>query len=223
MATLSYSQKMGITAGSAALLSPVVGQATIIHFDNSNAFTVTVGNGSAEWDVDGGGQSDFVFTTSTTFDGYIYMGSNGGRNGRGVVQQTPVINANRIQNLASGFTVGSALTPGFQFGPSGLNRSVVSGSIAADPFVGAGPGSNFIGFALDIAGGTHYGWAELIIGSESLTINQWAYNDVANGSINVADFDNGGSNSVPEPTGLALLAAGAAGIARVRRRQKIAA
>ena len=70
-------------------------------------------------------------------------------------------------------------------------------------------GTNYIGFKFHnaSAGALNYGWAEVNIGS--LDVVQWAYENTG-APIMVG--------AVPEPSALALLAAGAAGLLAYRRR-----
>lgn len=101
------------------------------------------------------------------------------------------------------------------------NGNTVRGPGPGGDFPGGQAGSNYIGFAFENAGGIHYGWAELILdpGTFDVTVNQWAYDDVADTAIHVPDT---GSSGVPSPGSLALLALGAAGIRRFRGRQQAA-
>jgi hypothetical protein len=71
----------------------------------------------------------------------------------------------------------------------------------------------------NLADGTHYGWAQVSANvdadSATFTLIDWAYQDVPN-----AEIKAGEGAVVPEPSALALLALGAAGVAAVRRFRK---
>jgi len=216
MKKLSYFQKINLTGGSAALLAPAIGQAAVVHFDDTHAINVNFsGVTSAEWDVDGGGANDFVLHTLHSF--IINLESDGGRNARGMVK-TGSGTYGSFHDLDSGFTVGSTLAGTYNWGNSGHDfRSVLYNTGVARSFQGGSLGSNFVGFRFDIDGKRHYGWAELILTISDVSINQWAYNDTEGASINVAQIADD-TSSVPEPYSLTLLAMGAAGIVRMRQK-----
>ncbi len=78
--------------------------------------------------------------------------------------------------------------------------------------------TGYTGLRFDISGGTHYGWARFTYNdaSDNLVLHDFAYEDVAETSINAGD------GAIPE-TGSALLAlAGLGGLALRRRRQRVA-
>jgi hypothetical protein len=80
-------------------------------------------------------------------------------------------------------------------------------------------GTSYLGLALDIGGQTHYGWAEFAVdgtGGTDLQLNLIA--DAYETTPNVG-IDAGAMTDVPEPGTLALLAAGMAGLALLRRRR----
>ena len=217
MKKLNYTQKMGLTASSAALFSPIVTHATPVYFDNSHAITVSYsGSVSAEWDVDGGGVNDFTLFTGTSLStSYIYLDSNGGRNGRGLVKTGT--DASTVNALNNGFVVGALLPTGYNWGSGGqsLRMLLSSSSSVGYDFKGAAMGSNFIGFRFDKDdnGSTYYGWAEIFLDRNAVTIKQWAYDDVEGAAVAVPN------SAVPEPSGLALLAGGAMGLSAWRRRK----
>ncbi|NCD35087.1 MAG: PEP-CTERM sorting domain-containing protein [Spartobacteria bacterium] len=83
-------------------------------------------------------------------------------------------------------------------------------------FNGTTASTGYIGFK----SGSNYGWAKVeVLGGGSYRINGWAYED-SGASILAGDQGGGGGSSVPEPSGLALLACGAAGIYALRRKRK---
>jgi hypothetical protein len=102
---------------------------------------------------------------------------------------------------------------------------------AAGGHLGTGWASNktyFAGFFFGGAANMHYGWIRLkyTLGSNGLPNSaeaiDWAYNSTPNGAITAGQ---GIPTATPEPStlGLGLLAAGAAGVAAIRRRKQASA
>jgi hypothetical protein len=113
--------------------------------------------------------------------------------------------------LNSGFLVDSASTSGGVFAASlafGANNPNAQFNAADDAF---------IGLAFPIGGVTHYGWLRVDINNAAGTfvIRDWAYES----SPGVGIVTGAG---IPEPGTLGLLAAGAAGVAALRRRRAAA-
>jgi hypothetical protein len=82
-----------------------------------------------------------------------------------------------------------------------------------------GNGNAFLGLEfLDGSNQVHYGWAELRVNSDfTETLYRIGYETTANTTINTP------ASIVPEPSELALFAAGAAGLALLRKRSKTGA
>ncbi|CAA0079535.1 Uncharacterised protein [Halioglobus japonicus] len=80
-------------------------------------------------------------------------------------------------------------------------------------------GPNFLGFRFETAGELHYGWAEININGGDIGITRWAYEDESGRSIHVGST---ASSDIPEPSSLALLGLGAAGLLAFRRRREVA-
>ena len=83
--------------------------------------------------------------------------------------------------------------------------------------------TGFAGVRLNDPLGTHFGWIRLHVNSgTSMTVIDWAYNDVAGAPINAGDQS---TTAVPEPSTMTmvLLGAGSAGVLAWRRRRNEAA
>jgi hypothetical protein len=79
-------------------------------------------------------------------------------------------------------------------------------------------GNGYLGIEFDISGGTHYGWIEVSLSTDpeqAIELVKWGYNDEAGESIE--------AGQIPEPTTMALLACGAAGLMAKRRKKKASA
>jgi len=111
------------------------------------------------------------------------------------------------------------------FGPVCGDRRFVEitsdGNVASE-FGNGVIGSNFIGFRFLSGADLFYGWAELQVASQSVTVSRWAYNDAADGSIEVGQTSDPTPVPVPTPSTLALLAAGAFGVRRWRAQRAAA-
>jgi hypothetical protein len=88
-------------------------------------------------------------------------------------------------------------------------------------------GDGYLGVEFDFGGQHHYGWVHMadtldnFSGAASLTIKEWAYESLPDTAIAAGDTVGTGS-PVPEPSSLALLAFGGAGVLARRRKQKAA-
>jgi len=215
----SAAQKAATLAGSAAALSATAeGAVTLANGfrpgDTAPPTVSSVGVNSFLWDVDGNGVDDFeleslVFKSSPR--GYF---NSSNLNGRGMINSNG-FKTDNVVNLNVGFTVGASLAGGYFWGAGGFgNRAMTfDSSMVGNDFNGGvfGSDQNYIGFQFEIAGATHYGWAQLELGSQRL-VNA-AYNDAAGQPINVGQ--------VPEASSTALLGLGVAGLGMMRRRKKV--
>lgn len=116
---------------------------------------------------------------------------------------------NYVTKLGSGFTVDS----------SSVSPSIFAGSMA---FGASNPNAQFnnatdafVGLSFPAGGNTYYGWVRVDVNNAagSFVVKDWAYESNAGQGIVT------GAGIVPEPSALGLLAAGATGLAAMRRRR----
>jgi len=224
-AALTRSKKVALAASSLSTLAllPAGAQAGIV-FHNT-AIGPNTPTTSNTWDVDGSGGTTFKLN-GLVVPGFAAarLNSDGAR-GRGLVQ-TANQQSSTFQNLALNVVVGPSLGAGYQFGAAGFaNRWVASSATVASTAKGFSNGvPGYIGFKFTDAGGTnlYYGWAEITIdaANTAYTINEWAYNSTAGGSISVGQTAD--VTAVPEPSALslALIGLGAGGVLAWRRRKQ---
>ncbi len=192
-------------AAVAASASPAL-PAVVIHV--TTPFNVNTPNTSVNWDIDGGGVSDFTFYNGSAARIYALRVpvSNGGN---AWVQFTGSFGSN-LRAVPANFTIG----PGGVFQHASAALFTVSHAVPSQG--GLHFGTEYVGFKFLITGQTHYGWANITLGDQNLTVNDWAYESSPNTAI--------AASAVPEPAqsaaGLGLLALGAAGVATFKRRAK---
>jgi hypothetical protein len=118
---------------------------------------------------------------------------------------------NRFNNSLTPLAFGAPITLANTTSGGGTLMKSSSGPSYSGPWANTSAG--YLGLKFTTSGQTHLGWADIAIdrGTPSLTLRSYAYNDVANASINAGE--------VPEPSSLALFAIGAAGVLALRRRR----
>ncbi len=222
----NFTQRLVTAAGTIAGVAavPAAAEAGVIFVTGRPvSLSVSAANGtSVTWDIDGDSDSEFRLHKAS---GSIYVASDtsfGGQgNGRGMVAP---YSADNVQALATSFVVGPSVSPfvwGVGSGFYQLRNAMNAGgnAIGYDFDFGFVPGSNYFGFRFDdgIGTGLNYGFGviDFDLTGGTVTISEWHYESVDDVGVHVT-FN---ANTVPEPNSLALLAAGAAGVAAYRRRR----
>ncbi len=206
-----YSAAAGMVAAGAASA-----QGGIIYVNDS--FTVTApvsGQTTHLWDIDGNGTNDFQIIGQNSYGAFnVHIARIIGPppNHFVVAANTGSHYTHTMKPLPLGFTIkatGMASGAKFQLGSQLINFT--NQGVANAPLH---MGEQFVGFEFLISGTTHYGWADITIGTKTVTFDRWSYQSLANTGIVV----------VPEPAdsaaGLGLLALGAAGVAAYKRRKQ---
>lgn len=141
---------------------------------------------------------------------YVFLGGN---------YQGAYVNfaPGKVVGFFSGFGYASALSEGDLIDASTTAGGPFQSSMA---YGGNNPNAEFnnvsgafLGLEFPINATSHFGWVRVTIDNAAGTfvINDWAYNSVPGEGLR--------AGQVPEPTALGLLAAGAAGVAAMRRRK----
>lgn len=204
-------------AGSALALAPAADAAIMYSGVQNITLTRTSPTAvlSTQIDLNGDGVVDF----GLQLDGI--QGSSGSVAGAflvgigGFFLKTGSLNS--VRRLASSFNF-SSVSAG-SFSPNvGTLRSATDAGQSRGQWPSVVTTSGFAGVAfIDTQGHSHLGWIRLAIQNDAaglpvqLTAVDWAWQTVEGSPIHVG--------SVPEPSSLALLAAGAAGVAAFRRRR----
>ena len=192
--------KYSAAAGAAGLMAGGA-QATIIY---SGAQNIAIGQfSSQDLNLDGDAYNDILLKN------YVFGGNYQGATvnfapGKVVGFTTGL---NYATALSAGDTIDATTTAG---GPS-----VVSLAYANNPDSQFDSASGaFIGLEFPINATSHFGWVRVDIDNAAGTFNivDWAYESTPGVGIE--------AGAIPEPGSLALLAAGAAGVAGLRRRKK---
>lgn len=172
--------------------------------------------GNAGWDVDGNSQADFNLQNNFGNQAFLIPQSPFGANPNGLLL-TGTTSGPKIQNLANAAPVGPS-GPAWDNGGQAITFNAYY-NMQEPGFLTNQP--NYFGFRFAFgsnANDYYYGWASLTIDfsaeGQGYKITEAFYQTTPNTAINV------GAVPVPEPSSMALLAAGAAGVTAWRARKK---
>ena len=169
--------------------------------------------GSTLWDIDGVGGAEFKLENGSFFGST--PGAALGPNLPANSLLGSVGEGLRLLNLAAGATVSSF----YNFGGSRQAVITIDSNLASViDFIKGQPGQ--FGFRFSIGEFQHYGWGSLVIdgstAGQGFKITEAYYQTAAGTPISVGQVPQ----AVPEPSSMALLAIGAAGVTAWRARRK---
>jgi len=196
----------------------VVAAGGIPGFSFVDASNVTLGDlrgpaaaGAVGWDVDGAGGDNFFLVNSVSLFGSL----SGAGNSNSLLADPFGI----LQNIATGGAVG-ALQATWRYLKMTLTYAGTTGALSVNFSLGT---SGQFGFRFTEASNTYYGWGSLLIdgqsagaGGQGFKITEAYYQSTSGTAIDVGAVPV----AVPEPTGMTLMALGAAGVAAWRSRRR---
>lgn len=222
-------------AGAALALAPSADAAIV--YTNPTDITRALNSTGADSttsliDLDGIGGNDFAFKIKRYFATFTELSITTLRYRDQAIKINAIGNAlgvvpdgDDVARLTDGAAVASFANRNVL--RSITSETIIGGSSTRGPWLGNTmnlAAAGFVGVAINNGGSTNYGWIRIGISNDgtgapvAFTVYDWAYETEANTPITVG--------LIPEPSpaaGLALLAAGAAGIAAWRRRKQTVA
>jgi hypothetical protein len=209
-----------LAAGAAACMAATEAEAVVVYSGLEN---ISIGQFSSQnLNIDGDAYND-ILLKNYVFGGGNYQGA-GVNFAPGLVAGFFANNFGYVSALSAfdtidGMTVGPGFAGSMAFGANNPNAEFNSVSNA------------FIGLSFPSGSDTYFGWVRVAIDNAAGTfvIKDWAYNDlteppatgvtqaITGPGIQAGDTGDG---FVPEPGTLGLLAAGAVGVAGLRRRRR---
>lgn len=174
---------------------------------------------SQNWDVNSDGIMDFTisyrFPNTSTGSGVIWQANlspfagsamtNGVVGYQGAfVRYAFALSNGTLINAASPFSTATQVVLGSRY-LSGGTPMFYGGFAAGGPNGSVPPGTfAFAGFRFTAADGTHFGWINLAVDAGTITFMGAAFESIAGTAIS--------AGAIPEPSTLAMLALGAAGV-----------
>jgi PEP-CTERM motif-containing protein len=204
-ATAGATAALGLALGTGLAATPA--DASVVIVDHPDVLL-----GEFDLDADGDGTAEFSFSRNVfadadtvfgeehTVDTFLnaVVGFEGGAFPSGTKPFAERLGPNALIDANSDFVSGASVTLNAK-----LFDAVVVGEFVA-------PGLAYVGLRFDLDDGTHFGWAEVNVGS--ITMQRFGYEDEVGVGLRTP--------GIPEPAALGLLALGASGIMALRRRQR---
>lgn len=197
---------------------PMTSNAAVITHESDIDLSVLNDGGvlSAQLDVDGDDHPDFLFSA---WD--VLVDAEDGIYSRGSLIEpygsNAIVTSTKTTSFAAALNSGDFIGPTSDLGNNKHKFLKNFGNTFVDIEIGEWPHditqTRVVGLQFDIGGSTHYGWAEVGVqlGSSDLVVGQVGYESIPDTPIGIA--------GVPEPSSMALMLAGAAGIAALKRRR----
>lgn len=221
-----FAQPLRAALATVIMIAATPVSAAMVHFDPAD---ITVSNQSGvTLDLNADGTNDLSFSHTTSFLTLVLEDASAiatGINGSGIVGsggEIALLNAGALIGPFSTVSSGS----GGDFARYNDNLLNLFGSATSDGQWwnnGDGVSNGYIGFLLNAVDGAHFGWARLSVAdytsndpdSLSITIHEYAYEDVAGAAVLVGSIGSGPvDDEVPVPAALWLIGFGLMGVRR---------
>ena len=224
-----------VTLGIGALGASSADAALVIQNIDLTSGDQTVGDGEVindpfTFDLDQDGTDDFVVLNQTPFQKNAFISSTRVTKvaldapsstklkiARGAPVQGLPIGTSAIFTDDAGYTTLFAAGDEVDAGDGPVSSFAEFFDQTGGPFSDIGA-TGFIGLQLELEDGIHYGWLEVTRGS--ITAGRAGFQTTPGAAAPIPGGSMNPPAGVPEPAGLPMLAAGAAGIALMQRRRK---
>ncbi len=209
MTSLDFDKKWAsyVLAGGAVLGLPAVTHAGPIQLFSGDSTGVV----SQGLDIDGDGVTDVTFFANGTPGSRDTYATGAGSNQISMFF-TPF---GEINAYGPGQVIDSSAT----YAPSGsflYDKTKMTTTIQKGKWANDINQTSYMGLQFLIGSDIHYGWAAVSVqlGSATLDVTDWGYNPTANAAVTTP------GTALPEPSSMALMLLGAAGVSALKLRRK---